>query len=204
MTLEISKQLMGLEGILYSYKTGKIADPYTTLEADGSKKGKEYEWTCNDWITFHKTLVVWFKAGRFAPGPYTQANALERSNDIFKQHWYAPKTVWQNTKLLGCGLDYDFVTYFNSVGLKSLFNSAQKIIQGGKDTGGDLLEIASDTTKATAKALKTGVDVVGNTLGVGKYIVPVAVGGVVLLVGAYLYKNFIKGNSRIKAYGVEI
>ncbi|HEY8936697.1 MAG TPA: hypothetical protein VIM65_15820, partial [Cyclobacteriaceae bacterium] len=114
-------QLSGLgesPPLIYSIKTNRIAEPDTTLEADGAKKGRAASWTCNDWVLFHKAMVTFFMQGRFASKiKYSQKDAIANANQAFRQHY--DRASWTLSR---CGYTSDFVMYFKSVGLNDLFN----------------------------------------------------------------------------------
>jgi hypothetical protein len=178
-------------------KKNTIADPNTTLEVDGSKKGRESDWTCNDWVLFHKAILQWFKEGRLASKiKYPNDQALVLANQVFRQHW--DRASWTLTR---CGYTSDFSTYFKSVGLSDILNFAQKAVAKGKETAAAVGNSGAKTLVNTVDTAGQIVNNVGggiaNIAGAAKYILPVAIGGVVIFVGVYAYKNFIKGNSRI-------
>lgn len=208
MVIQFSERtLMGLGDAppIISYtKTNKIAEPDTTLEADGSKKGRKVDWTCNDWVLFHKAMVKFFMEGRFASKiKYSQADATANANQVFRQHW--DRASWM---LARCGYTSDFVAYFKSVGLGDLFNLLQKGVDSGKTTAAKVATSVSNTAVNVIDSTGKIIDNVGggisNITGMAKYLVPVTITGVVLIAGTYVYKNYIKGNSRVKAYGVEV
>ncbi len=188
--------------VVYDPKTYKFAQPNTSLAHKG-----EVVWGCADWMIFHKRLVEGFIAGRFASQKkYTKEQAIELSNQVFRQHWERNATFFSS--LRACGYASEFFSYFKSVGLNDVLNAFQQVANIGTKA---IDTVATSTTKVIDSSAKTLVNVVddtgrvvtnltdgaGNITQLAKYAIPVLIGGVVIFVGAHAYKNFIKGDGRI-------
>lgn len=190
-------QLYGLGNqppVVYDEKSGAIAQPNTSL----AQKGADVPWDCNDWMLWHKALVKMFMKGQVESGiKYTSEKATELANQVFKQHWTRASAA-----LTRCGYTSDFYQYFNSVGLASIFNLAHRTANATVQKGSKIVDSVSNTLVNVvddAGEIVTGAtSTVSNVANLGKYLVPVAIGGVVLLVGGYVYKNYIAGNARVQ------
>ncbi|MEK9157684.1 MAG: hypothetical protein AAB638_00690 [Patescibacteria group bacterium] len=182
-------------------KTNKIAQPNTSLTTKTA-----VTWTCADWLVFHKGLVKWFTEGRFASKVKLAPEAATiKANEVFKGHWDRNAS----TLLTRCGFGSEFFGYFNTVGLFSIFNlthrtanagveKVSKIADNASTSLVNVLDTAGKVGESAAGAVKGGVDTVSNVAGLAKYIVPVGLGVTGLLVVAYVYKNYIKGDSKIE------
>ncbi|MFN9500890.1 MAG: hypothetical protein ACK57K_06180 [Chryseotalea sp.] len=187
---------------IYNPKTNKWALPNTSVGYN-----KKVEWDCYDWMKFHQLLVDWFEKGKSPSGiKFAKPEAIKQANKIFLEHFNKNNTFFSG--LDTCGYRGQFASYMTSVGLKdvittiakgynALFRSAEKVIDAGEKT----VTVASDTLVNTVdnagKAVVNVSEGVSNISNVGKYLVPVAIGGTVLLVGAYVYKNYIQGDNQI-------
>lgn len=202
LILEKKKTGLGQPPLVFMVKDGKgfIANPNTSL----AQTGVTVKWSCNDWMLWHKSLIKLFMGGYTTSKiKYTQEKATELSNQVFLQHWAKASVL-----LTGCGFSEDFYKYFNSVGLASIFNVSHRLKHGAIDKGTKVVDSVSDTfvnVVDDAGDIVTGVTgTVGNVAGMAKYAVPVLIGGVVLFVGAYAYKNFIKGDERVQVGPVKV
>lgn len=188
--------------LVFMVKDGKgyIANPNTSL----SQTGATVTWDCNDWMLWHKSLIKLFMGGYTTSAiKYTQEKAIELSNQVFKQHWTKASAA-----LTRCGYTNDFYQYFNQVGLADIFNLAHRTANSAVEKGGKIVDSVSTTLVNVvddAGEVVTGVTgTVSNVAGMAKYAVPVLIGGVVLFVGAYAYKNFIKGDERVQVGPVKV
>lgn len=186
--------------LLYEEKSGAIAQPNTSL----SQKGVTVTWDCNDWMLWHKFLIKLFMKGQVASKiKYPQDKATELANQVFKQHWTKASAA-----LTRCGYTAEFYQYFNQVGLSDIFNLAHRTANSAVEKGGKIVDSVSTTfvnVLDDAGEVVTGVTgTVSNVAGMAKYAVPVLIGGVVLFVGAYAYKNFIKGDERVQVGPVKV
>lgn len=208
LTLPGINTVKGLSGttvpVIFDTKTNKVAQPNTSL----TLPGKEVPWECADWVVFHKGLVQWFREGRFASKiKYSEADAIKNANQIVTQHWERNATFTSSLRL--CGYGSAFYAYFVSVGLgpvvtnilQKIANVGTKITETTLDTTVKVVDSAGNSlvnvVDSAGNVVNNVVDTVGGVAGMAKYVVPVIIGGVVILVGAYAYKNFIKGDSRI-------
>jgi len=178
--------------VIFDTHTNDIAQPNYSLRHKG-----EVKWECNDWMIFHKGLVKWFKEGRFKSKiKYQEKDAIAKTNEVFVGHW--SRASWTLAK---CGYGSEFHTYFTRVGLNSIFSRVQDFSVAAGDKTSKIVDSASNTlvntVDNTGKIIDGATGTLSNFTNLAKYVVPVAIGGVVLFVGAYAYKNFIKGNSRI-------
>jgi hypothetical protein len=183
--------------VIFNYQTNKIAQPNTSL----SLPGKEVIWSCSDWMNFHKGLVKFFMEGRFKSKiRYAKPQAIEQANQVYMQHWERNANFWSSLRM--CGYAGEFYSYFKSVGLTDVLSILQAIVVPTTNTTVNVVDTTTRTIEKTAdaagKTIVNAGDALANTTGIAKYAIPVAVGGAVFLVGAYLYKNYVKGNKRVK------
>ncbi len=185
--------------LIASVKTNAIADPNTTLEPNGIKKGRKLDWTCGDWIIFHKSILQWFKEGRFSSRrKYPPAEALIVTNQVFMQHWQ--RASWTITR---CGYTADFAAYFTAVGLRNeVLNILQRTVDSGKDKTAKVVDSVTNTgvnlVDSAGNIVNNAGAGINSVVGLAKYILPVTITGVVVFAGAYVYKNFIKKDNRFK------
>ncbi|MCZ8355477.1 MAG: hypothetical protein O9340_12120 [Cyclobacteriaceae bacterium] len=182
---------------IYDQKTGKFADPNTSLAHKGKVK-----WDCNDWVKFHQSLVEAFEKGTFASKiKYKKPEAIKQANKVFSEH-FNKHNGWLSLEER-CGYSYQFSTYMDSVGLSHFITlpakavnatrrTVMKVIDSGEKISAKTADTLVNTVDNTGKAIVNVSEGVSNISNVGKYLVPVAIGGVVLFVGAYVYKNYIK------------
>lgn len=148
------------------------------------------DWTCAQWMMWHKDLVRAFEAGLFASKiKYTHEAAIQNANDVFRIHW-DKNSKWYNS-LQFCGYSSDFFDYFKSVGLTDILSYFQGIITPAAST-------AVNVTSTAQSVVENAADTVANTTSVAKYAVPLLVGGLAIGVGYYVYKNYLKGNKKVK------
>lgn len=189
--------------VIFDPKTNKIAQPNTSLAHKG-----EIKWTCADWVVFHKGLVQWFKEGRFQSKiKYSAEDANKQANQVVTQHWERNATFTSSLKL--CGYGSAFYNYFVSVGMSDVVTSfLQRIANTGvkfaEGTADNVTKVATSAQKSLVNVVDSAgnvvtsvVDTAGSVASTAKYVLPVLIGGVVLFVGAYAYKNFIQGDGRI-------
>jgi len=183
--------------VIFNYQTNKVAQPNTSL----SLPGKEVVWSCSDWMNFHKGLVKFFMEGRFkSKVRLAQPQAIEQANDVFMQHWERNANFWSSLRM--CGYGGEFYNYFKNVGLTDVLSILQSIVVPTTNTTASVVETTTRTIDKTAEAagktIENAGDTLANTTGVAKYAIPVAIGGAILLVGLYVYKNYIKGDNRVQ------
>ena len=187
-----SDQLQQLNGLAGLGQVTTIA--WDTVPHTDGATGKEVEWTCMDWVTWHKRLVT--RWGR------------DEANRIFiswwekirgEVPWYVP-FPYQDF----CGYGSDFLNYFRSVGLTDhisfiagivapIYSGATEIASGVEQVSTEVSQAAVQTTKAATGTAKTV-----------KVLLPVVLIGSIGLIGWYAYKNYIRGKSRIKVKGQTI
>lgn len=204
MILELdARALQGLGeiAIVYNPVNGQLAVPNRSLSTK-----KEVKWGCEEWLAWHKAMVDKGIRGTWgSKKKFTKAQAIEIANKAFRQNWANSSGYWNS---LSCGYTSEFFNYFKSVGLSdmlnifqagknSLVNVASKGITTSENIANSALTTADNVVKSAGNAITDTAEGVSNITGMGKYIVPVIIGGVVLFVGVYAYKNFIKGNERI-------
>lgn len=158
-------------------------------EPNTSSDGREVDWECNDWVAWHKRLK--------------ERWGLDRANEVFAQWWhriedetpwYAKLTHYQQY----CGYGSDFLNYFKQPGHYNDHISFVAAIVTPITTGaGYLTSTAVDTVNDAA-------DSASNTAKVLKILIPALLITVVAGGGYYVYKNYIKGNKKIKAGAVTL
>jgi hypothetical protein len=183
--------------VIYDPKTNKWALPNTSV---GSSK--KVDWDCYDWMKFHQLLVEWFIKGKSPSGiKHSKEEAIKQANKVFLEHFNKNNTFFSG--LDTCGYRGQFASYMTSVGLNdvittlakgynALFRTAEKGIDSAEKVATKTADTLVNTVDNTGKAIVNVSEGVSNISNVGKYLVPVAIGGVVLFVGAYVYKNYIK------------
>lgn len=149
------------------------------------------DWTCNDWMLWHQLLVQAFMAGKFKSGiRYSKADATKNANSVFMQ-WWNQVVSWFSYNYSFCGYGSDFLNYFKSVGLTDHISALAATIT-------PIVSSAPKISESVTKVVTNTVDTAANTTSVAKYLVPgivvLAVGGI----GYFVYKNYLKGNKKIK------
>ena len=161
------------------------------------------DWSCNDWMIWHKALVQAFVGGKFASGiKYSQAEAYNQANKVFNQWWDKMNSFFSSK--IWCGYNSEFYNYFKSVGNTAVLSFIASLVN---PLSNSVKTVANTTEKVTSSATQTVenvADTAKNTTETTKWVLPVLVVGAIGLVGTYLYKNYIKGNSRVKVVGQEI
>ena len=153
-----------------------------TLQITANDTPDLSEWSCNDYVTWHKRL--------------TEAHGLESANEIAQQFW--DKIPWYRLDWTqGCYANCNFYNHFRSAGggwaslLPSTFctldSAGGKLVDSAGNIVGDIGEAGENLAKGAANT--------GKTL---SWLVPALGVGAAALVGTYLYKNYIKGNKQIK------
>lgn len=131
-----------------------------TISADSVPDSPE-SWNCADWKVWHEALVQRF--GR------------DQANQIWLREWEDQSTFSYNANW--CKYNSDWVNYFDSQGL-DMRSIVSALFTGGGEIVDNVLDVGN-----------TAVSTVGNTLDVGKYIVPAALVVGIGLVGFIVYKN---------------
>jgi hypothetical protein len=188
--------------IIYDPKRNKWALPNTSVGHN-----KKVDWNCYDWMKFHQLLVEWFEKGKSPSGiKFSKPDAIKQANKIFLEHFNKQNVLGSWLDL--CGYKGQFASYMTSVGLQdiittfakgynALFRTAEKGIDSVEKVANTTANTLVNTVDNAGKAVVNVSEGVSNISNVGKYLVPVAIGGVVLFVGAYVYKNYIKGDNQI-------
>jgi hypothetical protein len=150
------------------------------------------DWSCGDWMVWHQELVKAFMGGKFASGiKYSQQDAINNANKVFAQWWDKAASISDSNF---CGYNSGFLEYFKSVGytdhISYIAGILTPIFKGGTN--------ASSAVQKTGEAAENAADAAKNTTKTLQWLLPVGVVTVVALVGGYVYKNYIKGNSRVK------
>lgn len=199
MTLQFPKESKPLGAvkmipIFINPFTGQIAPPDGTWLSNG--KFANLSWDCNDWMIFHQVVVKHFMAGKTKSKiKYSKNFAIKLTNDLFRQHWSKSAGAWRKLK---CGYTTEFFRYFKEIGLTDILSIIQAALATTANVATTALDVTEKTTESAAEALKDGVDTVSNVAALAKYIVPLGIGVTGLLVVAYVYKNYIKGNSKVE------
>jgi hypothetical protein len=149
------------------------------------------DWTCDDWMIWHKQLVQAFQNGSFKSGiKYPKDQAIGLANQVFIQ-WWKDVVSWFSYNYSFCGYGSDFLNYFKSVGMTDHISAVAGTVTPIISSAPKVADSAAKVVENTAKAAE-------NTTSVAKWLVPTIVVGGVALVGVYLYKNYAKGNKRVK------
>lgn len=141
-------------------------------------------WDCNDWMTWHKKVA--------------EKYGVSRANEVFLIWWN--KQSFYNYAMDCMLLNKTFRDYFNSVGLPldNLANYIAKPFDFVLNTQDTVLTSGENVIKSGASAAEDLAQGAASTANVAKYAVPLLVGGLALGVGYYVYKNYLKGNKKVK------
>lgn len=138
--------------------------------------GWDSYWSAEEWVQWHKTLVAAF--------------GKQAANDTWKMAW-GKQGAWEHP-FNWYKYNRGFTDYFKSQGIDvGWFGS--KIIT---TTGEAVIEVTENVTDAAAD-LSQGVVSTANVL---KIVAPTLLIGI----GYYFYKNYIKGNRKINVKGIQI
>lgn len=189
---------LGAYGKAIQYNTEPVINNFPGIDRDGF-------FNCADWMTWHMRLVDAFKGGKFASGiKYSDAEALKKANEVF-MIWWNKQNLVSYTSICYTG-NVDFRNYWKKVGLPT--NSISELITKPYDfvasTQGKVLDITGKLVDSTGKVIdRTSGAAIGLTT-VLKYAVPVTVTAVLAGVGYFVYKNYLKGNKKIKIGPTEL
>lgn len=140
-------------------------------------------WSCNDYVTWHKRL--------------TEKVGLQTANEITQQFW--DSIPWYRVDWNpGCSLsNCSFYNHFRSAGggWSSLLPQAICTVDSA---GGKVVEAAGKVVESVADVAENAADTAKNTTNVAKYAIPVLVGGIALGAAYYVYKNYLKGNRKVR------
>lgn len=154
------------------------------------------KWGCADWMFWHQQLVKAFMEGKFASRiNYPRSEAIRLSNQVFMEWWKKQVSFWDSR--YWCAYNTDFFNYFKSVGLTDhmsfIAGIVTPLIGGATEVSANTAQTAANITETTSKT--------SNTL---KYVLPILLVAAAAGTGYYVYKNYIKGNKRVKVKGVEV
>ena len=127
-------------------------------------------WGCPEWITWHQKLK--------------QRHGLVKANQVWLQAW-SKQGSWEHA-FNWCKYNSSFTSYFKKQGIET-GHLLSKVLVSAEN----VVENVADSVDHLSK----GVVNVSKTL---KTIAPLALGTVILGLGYYGYKHYIKGNSKIK------
>lgn len=183
---------LGAYGKIIAFNTEPVINNVPGIDRDGY-------FNCADWMTWHGKLVDAFKGGKFASGiKYSPADALAKSNEVFLTWWNKQNAI-AYTNICYSG-NTAFRNWWQASGLpvqsfQNIFTSTYDFVTGTQkkvyDTAGNLVDSAGNVITETGKTASTLATVL-------KYAIPITVVGAVSLVAYYLYKNYAKGNARVK------
>lgn len=107
------------------------------------------DWSCEDWVAWHKDLLAAYQDGRLAS--YDYEKALTETNRVFAYHWKESagfsKQFWGS-----CGYRSGFYNYFRSVGYTDHISFLAALFSGAGDTVSEIAGGAADVAKQTAQA----------------------------------------------------
>lgn len=148
------------------------------------------DWECQDWKFWHEELVKAFMAGAFKSRiKYSQPDAVRLANQVFVTWWN--KLVGSFSSKNFCGYESQWFNYFRSVGLESILSWFQGIF----------IPVATSAVKVTesaTEAISNIADAAKNTTKTAKWLIPTILILATVGVGAYTYKNYIRGNEKVK------
>lgn len=158
-----------------------------------SEPDKPEKWTCTDWMNWHKALVQAFKQGKFKSGiKYSDADAIKMANEVFMTWW--DKIVsgfFSFDSRQFCGYDSGFYTYIKSVGLTDVLSYFQAVLTPVASGATEVVQSTVDTTT-------NAVDATGGIVNTLKTLIPLALTGLVVAGGYYVYKNYLKGDRQLQ------
>lgn len=183
---------LGAYGKIIAYNTEPQINNVPGIDRDGY-------FNCADWMSWHGKLVDAFKGGKFASGiKYAPADAIAKANEVFLTWWNKQNAI-SYTNVCYSG-NTAFRTWWQASGLpvqsfQNIFTRTYDLVTDTQkkvyDTAGNLVDSAGNTITQAGKTASTLATVL-------KWVLPATVVGVVGLVGFYLYKNYAKGNARVK------
>lgn len=131
-------------------------------------------WTCEDWVVWHKDLLRAYQDGRLAT--FTKEKALEETNRVFAYHWKESagfsKTFWGK-----CGYESGFFNYFKDIGYTDHISFLSGLVT-------PLLSGATSVTSGAGEVLQGGGTLTGF---IGKNLFFMLAAAVVLYVLARKY-----------------
>lgn len=186
------KQGLGSYGKVITLNTQPVINNVPGIDRDGY-------FNCSDWMMWHGKLVEAFKGGKFKSGiRYSDAQALKLANEVFTI-WWNKQNLLSYTSICYAG-NTDFRNWWKRSGLAS--QSLQEVGTSAYDfvtqTQKKVLDTAGNVVDSAGNIIENSADAASNLTKALKYVIPVTVVGVIGLVGYYLYKNYGKGNARVK------
>ncbi len=170
---------LGSFGKQIDWNTTPVINPYP-INSDGY-------WDCNDWMTWHKKVAAKY--------------GVARANEVFVIHWnkqgfwaYANSDCWIFNK--------QFRDYFKSVGLP--LDALADYVAKPFDIASKVLDTSEKVVDSASKVIVNAGDSAVSTSKVLKVLIPVGVTAIVLGAGYFVYKNYLKGNKKIKVAGTEL
>ncbi|MCK9479762.1 MAG: hypothetical protein M0R40_09755 [Firmicutes bacterium] len=127
----------------HSGKEWDSCGTYETINANKNGDCLEYNetpnpnWSCEDWVVWHKDLLRAYQDGRLAE--YSKEKALEETNRVFAHHW--AESAGFSKKFWGyCGYRSGFYDYFKSIGytdhISFIAGVLTPVIGGSSDVAG--------------------------------------------------------------------
>jgi hypothetical protein len=155
------------------------------------------DWSCNDWLLWHKELVKAFKEGKFKSGiKYSEADAITNANKVFTQWWDKIVSVWSSK--YWCGYSTAFYSYFKSVGLTDHISFIASIYTPIAQGTINVAQSAGNAITNTGQTVESATETAQNTANLTKWLIPAAIIAVVGGLAMYAYKHYVKGNEKIK------
>lgn len=141
-------------------------------------------WDCNDWMTWHKKVA--------------EKYGVARANEVF-MIWWNKQGFWSYANSDCMLLNRTFREYFGKAGLKldELALYVTKPLDFVKDTSGKIIDTAEAVVKNAGDAAANTTKSAANLAKVLTALVPIAVTGIVVVAGVYVYKHYVKGNEKI-------
>lgn len=115
------------------------------------------DWTCADWVEWHKDLLKAYQDGRLAK--YDYAKALAETNRVFAIHWDMSagfsKQFWGK-----CGYDEGFFNYFRDIGYTDHISFLASVITPVLSGGASLAQGAGNIAGGAGSIVSS----IGNNL----------------------------------------
>jgi len=127
-------------------------------------------WNCSQWVVWHKALKKVYGRGK--------------ANDIWRAAWEG-QSFWDYQKNF-CKYEEAFVSYFLAEGIDTR-SWLSAIVTPVAEAAADIADGAGGAVKGAARTVK----------GIG-FVLPAAAALALGGVGYYIYKNYIKGDKRVK------
>lgn len=132
-------------------------------------------------------------------GTYFTPNVVEIETSSVAKNYLKINDGTDNSPIYAPYLDnqnsFELANALNQWAFKPFSETAQVVTNVASKT----LTTAQTVANAALDTTKSAAQTVSNTVNVTKYLLPIGLAAGALFIGAYAYKNYIKGNDKIKS-----